>query len=119
ERERARRREDRLPAVQARIARPCDRSPAAVASIDEEDVIELVHGLEAQDERRIAVLFEDDGREERRFETVRAARADDAAEAAQCRAAVRLLVVGEAIEVALDEPRRPKPRDQPPLVGSK
>ena len=86
ERQRARRGEDRLPAVQARIARARDRSPAAAPPVDEDHVIELVDRLEAEDERRIAVLLEDDGREERRLEAVRAAVADDAAEAAQRRA---------------------------------
>ena len=62
--ERARRREDRFPAVQSGIARARDRAPPAVALVDEDHVIELVDRLEAQDERRITVLFEDHGRRE-------------------------------------------------------
>ena len=63
-------------------------------------MVEQVDRLEAQDERRIAVLLEDDGRRQRRLEAVRRAVADDAAEAAQ-RLAAGLGVVGQGVELAL------------------
>ena len=81
QRERARRGEDRLPPVQPGVARSRHRPPAAATAIGEDHVIELVDRFEAEDERGIAVLFERHGREQRRLETVRAAVADDAAEA--------------------------------------
>ena len=83
ERERARRREHRLASVQARIARPRDRSPAARPAIDEDDVIEQVDRLEAEDERRVAVLLEDHRRRQRRLEAVRGASLHHAAKAAE------------------------------------
>ena len=101
------------------IARPRDRSPAAALPVDEDHVIELVDRLEAEDQRRIAVLLEHDRREERRLEAVRAAVADDAAEAAQRRAAARLVVVGQAVQIALHGERRAQPRDQPPLAAAR
>ena len=80
--------------------------------VDEDHVIELIDRLEAEHQRRVAVRFEDDGREERRFETVRAAVLDDAAEAAQRRAPARLLVVGQRVQVRLHRARRAQPRDR-------
>ena len=89
--------------MQARIARARHRSPSTAAPVDEDHVVELVDRLEAQDERRIAVLFEHDGREQRGLEAVRAAMADDAAKASQRGAAGRRLrVVGQAVEEPLD-----------------
>jgi hypothetical protein len=62
--------------------RPCSpgsreraTDPQLPLAVDEDHVIELVDRLEAEDERRVAVLLEDDGREQRRLETVRARRA--------------------------------------------
>ena len=72
-------------------------------------MIELVDRLEAEDERRVAVLLEHDRGEQRRLEAMRAAVADDAAKAAQRGASVRLVVVGQAIQIALDRERRAKP----------
>ena len=89
ERERAWRRKQRPPPVQARIARARDRSPSGLRSIDEDDVIEQVDRLEAQHERRIAMLLEDHGRRQRGFEAMRRSGPDDAAKAAQ-RLAARL-----------------------------
>ena len=80
-------------------------------------VVEMVDRLEAQEQRRVAVRLEDDGGEQRRLEAMRAPFADDAAEAAQRRAAAGFLVVGQRVEVALDGARRPQPRDQAPLAG--
>ncbi len=65
------------------------------------------------------MLLEDDGGEERRLEAMRAAVPHDSAEAAQGGAAVRLLVVGQPIEIALNIERRPQPRDQPSLAAMK
>ncbi|OFV90528.1 MAG: hypothetical protein A3G76_15855 [Acidobacteria bacterium RIFCSPLOWO2_12_FULL_65_11] len=59
------------------------------------------------------MLFEHDGGEERRFHTVRASVADDAAETALGGASARLEVVGQTIEVPLYGERRPQSRDQP------
>src|SRR5262249_37584925 len=119
ERQRAGADERGLASVQARVARPPDRSPSPPFPIDEEDVIELVDRFEAEDERRIAVLLEHDGGEERRFETMRAAVPADAAEAAEGGAPVRLLIVGKRVQELLDRDRRPEPRDEPALARRK
>src|SRR5438034_5632545 len=97
--ERARGGEHGLPAMQSRIARPRDRSPSAWSAVDEDDVVEQVDRLEAQDERRVAVLLEDDGGRERGLETVRGATLDDAAKAAQ-RLAALLVVVRQRVQPA-------------------
>ena len=71
--------------------------------IDEDHVIELVDRFEADDERRVPVLFEHRRRKERRFEAVRRVMPDDAAKAAQRRAPGRRFgVVGKRVEVALN-----------------
>src|SRR5215813_11399997 len=66
-------------------------------------MIELVDRLEAQDERRPAVLLEDDRRGERRLEAVSHAVSYHLSEAAQRRASGRrLVVVRERVEIPLD-----------------
>src|SRR6185436_780374 len=90
--ERARRGEHRLAAVEPRVARARDRPPAPALLVDEDHMIELVDRFEAEEQRRIAVRLEDDRGEQRGLEAMRAPLADDAAEAAQGGAAVRLLV---------------------------
>ena len=99
QRQRARRGEDRLAPVQSRVARARDRAPARRRAVDEDHVVEQVDRLEAEDQRRIAVLLEDDGRRERRFEAVRGAGADDAAERSQ-RLAALLGVVRQRVQPA-------------------
>ena len=79
-------------------------------------MVEQVDRLEAEDERRIAVLLEDDGRRERRLEAMRGARPHDAAEAAE-RFAALLVVVGQRVQPALHGGRRPQTRDEPALAG--
>src|SRR6185295_3368232 len=51
-RERLWRLEDRLPAMQAGIARSGDRSPSAVAAVHKDDMIEPVDRFKAEDQRR-------------------------------------------------------------------
>ena len=81
-------------------------------------MIELVDRLEAENERRIAVLFEDDGGKERGFEAVRAAVPHHAAKAAERRAfRLRFRVVGQPIQIALHVEGRAQARDQPALAG--
>ena len=104
ERERARRGEERLPAVQSGIARSRDRSPAGAGAIDEDDVIEQVDRLEAEDQRRVAVLLHDHRRRERRLQAVRRAGADHTAKAAQ-RLAALLGVIGQRIQPLLHRER--------------
>ena len=92
-RERARRGEHRLPPVQPRIARAGHGPPKGSDHsrgqtpfwllVYEDHMIELVDRFEADDERRIPVLLEDRGGEQRRLEAVRRAMPDDAAKAAQ------------------------------------
>ncbi len=130
--ERPRRREDGLSSVQPRIPRPRDGSPEKGSGgvfagllrkplptpllVHEDDVVELVDRFEADDERRVPVLFEHRRRKQRRLEAMRRPMSDDAAEAAQRRAAGwRLRVVGKRVEVALDGQRRPQPGDEPTL----
>ena len=72
----------RLSSVQARVARPRDRSPKSIPLKHEDHMVQRVDRLEAEDERRVAMPLHRHRREERRFETVRASVADDAAEAA-------------------------------------
>ena len=98
--------EGRFASMKARIAGPRHRPPSSTALVDEDDVIERIDRLKAQDERRIAVLFERDSREQRGLEAVGAAVANDAAEAAQRRASPGLVVVGKPVEVPLEAPGR-------------
>ena len=79
-------------------------------------MIEMIDRLEAEHERRVAVLLEHDGREQRRLEAMRDAVADDAAKAAERGAAAGLLVVGKAIEILLHRQRCAEARDEPPLA---
>src|SRR5205814_9968562 len=71
------------------------------------------------DEWGIAVLFEHDRSEERRLQPMCARVAHDAAKAAQRGAPVRLLVVGQPIDIALNGEWRPQPRNQPTLARQK
>jgi hypothetical protein len=76
--------------VQTRVARARDRAPTPTRAKDEEDVVELVLRCETQQERRITVLFEDDGGDKRGFETVgRAVPQRRAKNAAPARASAR------------------------------
>jgi hypothetical protein len=56
--------------VKTRIARAGHRPPAIRPPIHEDYVIEEIDRLEAEDERREAMLFENDGGRERGFQTV-------------------------------------------------
>jgi hypothetical protein len=56
--------------VEAGITRTADRAPLASSPEDAENVIELVDASEAQQQRWVAVLLEDDGGGERCFEAV-------------------------------------------------
>jgi hypothetical protein len=82
-------------------------------TVDEDDVVELVDRLEAEDERWVPVLLEHDRGEKRRLEAVRASLPDDAAKTAQ-RGTRRwgLGVVREAIQESLDGQRRPESGDE-------
>src|SRR5262245_21831613 len=83
ERKRARRREYRLPAVQAGIARARYRSPPVRSPIHEDHVIQQIRRLETEHEGREAMLLEHDGSSQRRLETVHGAGPDDPAKAAE------------------------------------
>ena len=93
--------------------RATDPQPCG-AAIHEDHVIEQVDRLEAQDERRIPVLLEDDRRRQRRFQAMRGAGPDHAAERAQ-RLAALLVVVGKRVQPALDGVGRPQARDEAAL----
>jgi hypothetical protein len=82
-------------------------------------VIELVDRFEAEDERGIAVIFERDGREQRRLEAVRGAVADDAAKAAQRGPSAWLVVVRQLVQIPLNGERRTELRQQPSLALGK
>ena len=88
--------------------------------VDEDDVIQLVDRLEAENERRIRMLLEDDGREQGGFETVRASVAHYAAEAAE-RGSFRgrLRVVRQPVQVPLHVIRRPQSRNEAPFSRGK
>ena len=80
------------------------------------DVIEVIDRLEADDERRVAVLFEDDRGRERGFQAVRGLEANDAPEAAQRRpAGGRLHVVVERVQKTLHGQRCAQPLNHAPL----
>jgi hypothetical protein len=64
-------------------------------------------------------MFEHDRREQHGLEAMGAAVPNDAAETPQRGAPAWLVVVGKPVEVPLDEERRSKARDQPPLAGQK
>src|SRR5919107_343255 len=92
--------EDGLSPVEPNVARARDRAPKAAAAEDEDDVVEPVLRLEAQEQGRVAVLFEHGRREERGLKTMRLAALHDAAEAAQRRPRA-LAVVPKPGEVTL------------------
>ena len=73
-------------------------------------MIQLVDRLEAEEQRGIAVLFEDDRRKQRRLEAMGAAVLHHAPEAAQRRAASRLVVVRQAVQIALNRSWRAESR---------
>jgi hypothetical protein len=63
------------------------------------------------------MLFQRDGREQHSLETVCAPMTDDASEAPQRRASVRLGVVRQIVEVALDVKRRAQTRHETALTS--
>ena len=65
------------------------------------------------------MLLQNDGGEERRFQTVRASVADHASEAAERGTAVRFLVVGQPIQVTLHLEGCTEPVDEPTLASGK
>ena len=65
------------------------------------------------------MLLQNDRGEECGFQTVRAAVSDHASEAAERGAAVRFLVVGQPIQVALNIEWSTEPVDQPALASGK
>ena len=101
ERQRPRRGEHGKAPVQSGIPRSRHRSPALLLLIDEQHVIEQVGRFEAEDQRRVPVLLEDRGGEQRGLEAMRTAVANDAAEAAERGSPAGLLVVRQAIQVPL------------------
>src|SRR4029078_7966282 len=91
-------------------------SPSAAMPVEEDDVIELVDRFEAQHQRRIPMLLEDHGGEQRGLQAMGAAVLDDPAEASQRGAPMRLVVVRQVVQEPLNQHRRAKPRDQTPLA---
>src|SRR6476661_11271719 len=69
--ERARRTKHRLPPVQTGIARARHRPPLAALAIDEDDVVEAVDRIEAEQQRGIAVLLERASSKQSRFQAMR------------------------------------------------
>ena len=85
-------------------------------SVHEEDVVQLVDRLEAQYQRRIAVLLQHHGCRQHRLETVGGLMAHNTAKAAERRLTGRGLgVVWQRVEEPLDIGRRVEPFDQPPF----
>ena len=79
-------------------------------------MVEAVDRFEGQQQRRIAVLLQHAGREQRGFEAMRRPVPDHLPEAPQ-RVAAPLGVVGQAVEIALHRLRRAQPPDQAALGG--
>ena len=117
ERERARRGEHRLAAVQpGSRERATDPQPCG-AAIDEDDVVEQVDRLEAQHERRIAVLLEDHRRRRappRGNAPCRAGRRRGSCAAS--RRLARCCREGRSASRCTAR-RRAQPRDEPALAG--
>src|SRR5215467_8655715 len=86
-------------------------------AVDINHMIEPINRLETEHERRVPVVFQHDSREQHSLETVRAPMMDDAAEAPQRRASVRLGVVWKIVEVALNRKRRAQIRHEPALTS--
>ena len=106
QRERTRRAEHGLTSVKPWIARPCDRSPAAISPVHEQHMVQLVNRFETQHERRVTVLLEDGRSRQCRLETVGRVMTYDSTKAAERRAAGRRFgVVRQGVEKALDELR--------------
>ena len=115
-RERAQRLEHRLAAVQPGIARARHRAPAPTFAVEKEHMVEAVDQLEGEQQRRVAVVLEHAGREQRGFEAVRRAMPHHLPEAPQ-RVAALFRVVGQPVEIALHRIRRAQPLDQAALGG--
>ena len=93
--------EHRFAAVQARIPGPGHRAPPTSAAKHEDHVIHPVFGLEADHKRRVAVLLQNHGRDERRLQAVRGVVADDLAKGSEGVPA-QLPVVGQPAQELLD-----------------
>jgi len=102
--------------VQASVPGARDRTPSTAAAKDEDHVVDAVLRLEADDERRIAVLLKDHRGHERRLETVSGAVTDHLAVRPQ-RLALQLPVVREAAKELLDLFRGAMPLDDSPLFA--
>src|SRR5258708_24180716 len=87
--------------------------------VHKDHVVQFVDRFEAQDERRVAVLLERRCREQRGFQAMRTAFADDTAEGAQRGGAAGLLVVRKIVQITLYGDRGRKPCDEPPLTARK
>jgi hypothetical protein len=85
--------------------------------VHEDHVIQCVDGFEAQHERWIAVLLEDNRREKRGFQAVRAAVPNHAPKAAERRAAAGLLIVRQLIQIPLNSEGRAEARDEAAFPG--
>ena len=98
--------ENRLAPVEAGVTRPRDRSPPAAAAIHEHHMVEQVLRFQAQNQRRVSVVLEDDGRRERSLQTMRGPMFQDLSKAPKgCVACGMLDVVREPIEEALNVKR--------------
>lgn len=87
------------------------------SAIDEDDVIEQINGFEAEYEWRIPVLLEGGGGEERGFEAVNGAGANDAAKSAHG-VASGLRVVWKVVQPALHHGRCAQAMNEPLLRRS-
>lgn len=116
-RESARRLEERLAAMQAGITRARDGPPARLRAIDPDYMIEQVYRLEAQHERRMAVLLENGRGEQCCFETVSSARACDTSKPPH-RVTSRLSIVWEIVQPSLNRERCAKLVYKSPLTRS-
>src|ERR1051325_867292 len=112
----ARASEHREASVQARVARAPDRTPQPIFLKDEDDVIQLILRFEAEQQRRIAVLFQHDRRHQRRFHTVCLFAPQDFTKGT-LRLALALPVIRQRAQVALYLSRSPQPLNQAPLFS--
>src|SRR6266540_6974325 len=102
--------------MQPRFARPADGPPATVLPEEKNDMIDLVLRLEAEHERRIAVLLQDGRGNDGRFEAMDSSLGDRAPEGA-ARFLGPLPVIAERIDEALHLLRGPVLPDECPFLG--
>ena len=114
QREGAWRTEERLSAMQPRIARACHRSPPCLRAIHENHVIEEIDRLESKNEWRVTMLLENSRGEHGGFEAMSSSCSNDSAKSAH-RVAGGFSIVRQLVQPSLNRSRGFQLVDKPPL----